>query len=371
MTRSFRFRLTVLYLGLFSVLFGMFSLFLYGGLSKSLASRVEETLATEADTAAGIFLDEFDETKGDVQASAREAVAAMKVRGDEIAVYEGGRLLASKGSKAGDPASYRSASREVTAGGRVYRVVVSVSLIPVQDTMRAALQVILIGLPLVLALAGIGGYLLAGGTLRPLSSMAAQARRITDSSLHTRIEIGRAAEEMETLVASFNELLSRLDQSFDGMRRFVADASHELRTPISVIRGEADVALSLDRTPAEYQASLAVVLDESRRLSRLVDDLLNLARADAGRVRLQLHDFYLNELVSDCCRSAQAIAGARRLTVECCPGDDLQYRGDEDLLRRLVMNLLDNAIRYTPPGGTVSAALEPNGTSVRLRISDT
>jgi heavy metal sensor kinase len=371
MIRSFRFRLTVLYLGLFSVLFGLFSLFLYGGLSRSLAARVEETLATEADTAAGIFLDEFDETRGDVERSAREAVAAMKVRGDEIAVYEAGRLLASKGSRSGDPASYRSASRDVPAGGRVYRVVVSVSLSPVQDTMRAALRVILVGLPLVLALAGIGGYLLAGRTLRPLSSMAAQARRINDSSLHTRIEIGRAAEEMETLVASFNELLSRLDQSFDGMRRFVADASHELRTPISVIRGEADVALSIERTPAEYQASLAVVLDESRRLSRLVDDLLNLARADAGRVRLQVHDFYLNELVSDCCRSAQGIAGARQLTVECRPGDDLQYRGDEDLLRRLVMNLLDNAMRYTPPGGTVSAALEPNGAAVRLRISDT
>jgi heavy metal sensor kinase len=295
----------------------------------------------------------------------------MKLHGDEIAVFEGSRLMASKGVRAGDPAGFRLASRDVTAGGRVFRVVVSASLAPVRDTLHAALRVILIGLPLVLGLAGIGGYLLAGRTLRPLSSMASQARRITDSSLHTRIEIGRAAEEMETLVASFNELLSRLDQSFDGMRRFVADASHELRTPISIIRGEADVALSIERTPAEYQASLAVVLDESRRLSRLVDDLLNLARADAGRVRLHMHDFYLNELVTECCRSAQVMAGARRLTLECRPGDDLQYRGDEDLLRRLVMNLLDNAIRYTPPGGTVSAALEPNGAAIRLHISDT
>jgi heavy metal sensor kinase len=241
----------------------------------------------------------------------------------------------------------------------------------VADTSRAALQVILIGLPLVLALAGLGGYLLAGRTLRPLSSMAAQARRITDSSLHTRIDIGRAAEEMETLVASFNELLARLDHSFEGMRRFVADASHELRTPVSVIRGEADVALSADRTAAEYRASLDVVLDESRRLSRLVEDLLNLARADAGRVRLQFQEFYLNELVTDCCRNAQALAGARQLKLECRTGADLQYRGDEQLLRRLMMNLLDNAIRYTPPGGTVSAVLEPNGTAVHLRVADT
>ncbi len=140
---------------------------------------------------------------------------------------------------------------------------------------------------------------------------------------------------------------------------------------MAVIRGEADVALSADRSAAEYRASLAVVLDESRRLSRLVEDLLNLARADAGRVRMQVEDFYLNELVSDCCRNAQALAGARELKLECRAGSDLQYRGDEQLLRRLLMNLLDNAIRYTPPGGTVSAAVEPNGTAVHLRVADT
>ena len=160
------------------------------------------------------------------------------------------------------------------------------------------------------------------------------------------------------LVTSFNELLSRLDQSFDTMRRFVADASHELRTPISVIRGEADVALSQERSAAEYRESLGVILDEARRLSRLVDDLLNLARADAGHVRLQTHDFYLNELLAECCRSVQGLAGTRGLALECCAGGDLQFTGDEQLLRRLVINLLDNAIRYTPSGGKVRAELQ-------------
>jgi heavy metal sensor kinase len=370
MPKSFRLRLTVLYLGLFSLLFALFSVFLYGGISKSIQARIETALATEADTAAGIFLDEFAETRGDVQASANETVNAMKLHGDEIRVFEGGRELAAKSVPlSGEP--HTSATREVTAGGRTYRIVVLASLRPVAETSHAAMQVILIGFPLVLALAGIGGYLLAGRALRPLNSMAAQARRITGSSLSTRIQIGQAAEEMETLVASFNELLARLDQSFDSMRRFVADASHELRTPLSIIRGEAEVALSAERTAQEYRASLAVILDESRRISRLVEDLLNLARADAGRVRLETREFYLNELVSDCCRSVQPLANARQLTVECGPAPDLQYRGDEDLLRRLVMNLLDNAIRYTPAGGKVSAAVEPNGTTVRVRIADT
>src|SRR5581483_3486509 len=154
------------------------------------------------------------------------------------------------------------------------------------------------------------------------------------------------------------ELLGRLDQSFESMRRFVADASHELRTPLSIIRGETDVALSRDRSPAEYRESLGMIADETRRLSRLVEDLLNLARADAGRVTLQVADFYLNDLVAECCRSVQGLASARGVQVECRASGDVPFSGDEELLRRLTINLLDNAIRYTPAGGLVTAELE-------------
>jgi heavy metal sensor kinase len=231
--------------------------------------------------------------------------------------------------------------------------------------------VIFLALPLLLGLAGIGGYLLATRSLAPLNWMAEQAREITGSNLNRRLEIGDAAEELAVLAASFNELLARLDQSFESMRRFVADASHELRTPIAVIRGEADVALSHDRGAAEYRESLAIVLDESRRLSRLVDDLLNLARADAGRVQLEVQEFYFNELLAECCRSIQTLASASGIALECRSAGDVQFRGDEGLLRRLVINLLDNAIRYTPPGGKVSAALEADPACVRIRISDT
>jgi heavy metal sensor kinase len=231
--------------------------------------------------------------------------------------------------------------------------------------------VLLLALPLLLAVAGIGGYWLASRNLAPLAWMAGQARRITHSNLETRLDIGAAAEELAVLAASFNELLSRLDQSFDHMRRFVADASHELRTPLSIIRGEADVALSHDRSAGEYRQTLAIILDEARRLSRLVDDLLNLARADAGRVKLQVQEFYLNDLLAECCRSAQSLAGARSVALDWRCHEDVAFRGDEELLRRMVMNLIDNAIRYTPEGGGVTAALEASGSGVAIRISDT
>jgi heavy metal sensor kinase len=232
-------------------------------------------------------------------------------------------------------------------------------------------RVLLLALPLVIVLAGVGGYWLARRSLAPLASMAAQANRITQSNLDTRLEVGAAAEELVVLRASFNDLLSRLDLSFDHMRRFVADASHELRTPISIIRGEADVALSNDRSAAEYRQALAIVLDESRRLSRLVDDLLNLARADAGRVKLQVEAFYLNDLLEECCRSAQTLAGARHIALKCAAHHDLAFRGDEQLIRRMVMNLIDNAIRYTPDGGRVAVTLESHPGAIAIRIADT
>jgi len=263
------------------------------------------------------------------------------------------------------------AAHRFAANGRPFLLLAAESLDSVAAALAVVRRVIFISLPLMLALAGIGGYALSTRSLAPLAWMAAQARKITGSNLDTRLDVPDPAEELAVLVEAFNELLSRLDQTFESMRRFVADASHELRTPISVIRGEADVALSQDRSTVEYKQSLAIVLDESRRLSRLVDDLLNLARADAGHVKLQAHDFYLNDLLADCCRAVQTLAAARKITIECRPSTDLQFRGDEELLRRLVMNLLDNAIRYTPAGGKVDVALETGGDQIRIRVSDT
>ena len=387
MNRSLRLRLTAWYLAFFSLLFALFSLFLYGVLSSALRDRLDETLRSQVTTAAGLFQDELEELKGDVPQAAGETVAEMRLRNTVVAVFADGRQLAAGGPvgrvselpSAGQlgtlldygPYGARAAARAVTVAGRQVEVVLIAPLDSVAAELRLVRRILFIALPLVLALAGIGGYLLAARGLAPLGWMARQSREITGSSLHKRLEIGDAAAELATLAASFNELLSRLDQSFESMRRFVADASHELRTPISVIRGEADVALSHERSASEYRESLAIILDESRRLSRLVDDLLNLARADSGRVTLQAQDFYLNDLLADCCRSAQALANARGVALACHAGGDAPLHGDEELVRRMVMNLLDNAIRYTPPGGKVHATLEEDGSAFRLRISDT
>jgi heavy metal sensor kinase len=396
MIRTFRFRLTLWYLAFFSLLFLLFSLFLNSVLARALVRRLDESLSVEANTAAALLEDEFVEMKGDPRLASSEVLADLRLRGTSVAFLAGNRLLGASAPVPQDelqdiarrtaadrrpflllalpragPNGARAAVDRLSLGGQDYLVLAVEPLDEVAADLALLRRVLFLALPLLIGLAGIGGYWLVSRNLAPLAGMASQARRITHSNLETRLDAGTTADELVVLAASFNELLSRLEQAFDQMRRFVADASHELRTPISIIRGEADVALSHDRSAAEYQQTLAVILDESRRLSRLVDDLLNLARADAGRVKLQVQEFYLNDLLSECCRSAATLASTRRIALHCRSSEDLAFRGDEELVRRMVMNLIDNAIRYTPEGGSVTAALESNGAGLAIRITDT
>jgi heavy metal sensor kinase len=386
MIKSFRVRLTVWYVGCFAVLFALLTAGLYGVLSRALTSRLDESLLSQAATASALFQDEMGETQNDPAKSAEEAVSNMRLRAGKVAVLDGARALSASGpfdaaaavrlSGGAKESAYaipgaRAAVYRFNSNGRVYVAVAVEPLDAIEADLAAIRRAMFLALPLILAIAGAGGYWFATRGMAPLDAMAAQARRITGSNLEARLQIGDAAEELTALAESFNELLGRLDQSFGNMRRFVADASHELRTPVAVIRGEADVTLAKERSAAEYKESLAIILDESRRLSRLVDDLLNLARADAGRVKLQAQEFYWNDLLGECCRSVQSLAVAREIELECRCAADTPFWGDEELLRRMTLNLLDNAIRYTPPGGKVLAELEADIEGVRVRISDT
>jgi len=396
MIKSFRLQLTAWYLLLFSLLFIGFSIFLYEVLERALFKRLDEILSSEATTAAGLFRGEMAEFKGDAVGAARDAMSEMGMRDVLVAVFEGDKLLASNApsvdpeliavaADAGAGAKpevrttlprYGKQGTRAVAGrfvldGRQYVVLAAESLHSIKEELGVVRRVLYLGLPLVLLIAGAGGFLLASKNLAPVRWMAEQARKITDKNLDERLEIGAANEELTMLAGSFNELLSRLDRSFETMRRFVADASHELRTPIAVIRGEADVSLDHDRSASEYQESLAIIQDEARRLTRLIDDLLNLARADAGHVNLFVEEFYVNDILAECCRSMQARADAKTIELECRSPEDVGYRGDQELIRRLVLNLLENAIRYTPEGGRVQVSLEDSAGELRIRVADT
>jgi len=396
MIKSFRLQLTAWYLLLFTAVFVAFALFVYGFVSRGLYRRLDDTLTSQAQTAAGLFRDELGERNGDARAAAAEIIADLNLRGSLLAVFEEGKLLASSApvdnreaidlasrsasgesdirttvARIGKTRSARLVAHPFLINGRHYVLLIGESLHATREELELIRGVLYIALPLALLIAGTGGFLLATRSLAPLRWMAEQAKTITDKSLDRRLEIGAAHEELRVLADSFNELLSRLDQSFETMRRFVADASHELRTPLSVIRGEADVALGQDRTTGEYQESLVIIQDEARRLTRLVDDLLNLARADAGHVSLRVEEFYMNDLLAECCRAFHGAANAKKIDLQCMCSGDVGFRGDPELIRRLALNLLDNAIRHTPEGGKIVVQLETLGSELRIRVADT
>jgi len=201
-------------------------------------------------------------------------------------------------------------------------------------------------------------------------AMSEKAALMGAQNLHERLPVLNPRDELGYLASTFNGLLGRLNHSFEQQRRFMADASHELRSPVSIIRGETEVALSQPRSPEEYRESLAIALDEGRRLSQIVDDLFTLARADAGEYPLRPRDFYLEELAADCVRAARTMTAARGITLTYEPDGEMPLHADEALVRRLAMNLLDNAIKYTPEGGRINVACERAGAEYSLMVRD-
>src|SRR5258708_23546755 len=198
-------------------------------------------------------------------------------------------------------------------------------------TSRLA-RIFLVGVPLTLILAGFGGYFLARKTLAPMVEMGRQAGQISAQNLNERISIKNKNDELGNLAAVFNELLARLDASFEQQRRFMADASHELRTPRASLRGEAEGALSKnDRQAADYQESLSIVHDESKRLTHIVEDLFTLARADAGQFPANMSPVYLDEIAGEAARSIRVLADHKQIGLSFNAGTEMPFAGDEPL----------------------------------------
>jgi len=266
---------------------------------------------------------------------------------------------------------YRSYLRHFLVKGRPANLIVLQSLRRQKEFLATLEDTFWIVIPLAMILAGAGGYLLARRSLAPVVAMSSQASRIGAENLYQRLKVENPRDELGHLAGSFNELLDRLSQSFERQRRFVADASHELRTPVAILCGEAEVALAQQqRAEREYRESLEILRQEAKRLKHIVEDLFTLARADAGQYPLALTDFYLDELVEECSRNVRTLAAARKIALSCEAEKELLIRADEPLLRRMLLNLLDNAIKYTPEGGSVALRCREEGRQYSLMVED-
>jgi heavy metal sensor kinase len=287
------------------------------------------------------------------------------------------QVFATLGDGGNGGAPVRAHAIRVSDEGQSFTVLALRSLRAEEDASESFVTAVMVAIPIALLLAGIGGYLLARASLAPVVAMGRQARRISASNLDERLPVKNPRDELGGLAEVLNGLLGRLEQAFEHeqrsaeqQRQFMADASHELRTPVAALSTVADVALARnDRDTSELREALDVVRGEGSRLGRLVDDLLLLSRADAGELPVRREQLYLEELLQDSARAARGLATTRGVSLIAPPAEEAPFVGDRHMLGRLLMILLDNAIKYTPRGGKVRLSLDRDTAAKRYRIT--
>lgn len=239
------------------------------------------------------------------------------------------------------------------------------------DTLRTLLLILAVAYLATLVLASFGGVWLAGRALSPIDELTGLARRISAEDLGQRLDLRLPDDEVGRLARTFDEMISRLDDSFRRQRRFTADASHELRTPLTIIKGQIEVSLQSARESDAYRQVLEAVNEEVDRLVRLTGSLLTLARADAGQIPVAFESVNLAPLVAGAVEQLTPMSSQRDVELRHAPGADINVWADENLLLQLLLNLLDNAIKHTPAGGTVSAGWSLSGEQAELWVRDT
>ncbi|MDX2033574.1 MAG: ATP-binding protein [Blastocatellia bacterium] len=398
MLDSIRGKLTLWHTGALALALIAFSLGVYALMTRKLHERLDTGLRTSLDGTVRLFVHEKEEGDPDDHAAGsamrkyyypRQAIAFFDGRGGLLREQLLGELRATL------PAELAALDREGAqfftheAPGIEHGVRIAVQRIRTpgqgavflaisqpRDEMAEDLELLagILGtaVPLALSLAAAGGWFLARKSLAPVSEMSEAARRIGAANLDQQLPVANPRDELGRLATTFNELLGRLHAAFSQQRQFMADASHELRTPLSVMNTAVQVTMeSPSREEGEYRDALSLIGEQVRRLARIVDEMFTLARADAGRRELHQTSFYLDELLVEVMRAAVVLAQPKGIAVGIGPLSETPFYGDEALLRQLLLNLVDNAIKYTADGGEVSLALRRETSRLRISITDT
>jgi heavy metal sensor kinase len=252
------------------------------------------------------------------------------------------------------------------------RVIVQVgrSEEPLRARLRELALILLFGLPLAAAVAGLGGYVLARRALAPIERMTERARTITAERLDDRLPVHNPDDEMGRLAAVFNETLGRLETSFEQMKRFTADASHELRTPLTSIRSVGEVGLRGHKDEAAYRRIIGSMLEECDRLASLVDRLLTLSRAETRQSQPVIEVVDLRELAEHVVAHLGVLAEEKRQTLTVEPKGSPLALGDREVIRQALINVVDNAIKFSPPEGQIRIRLAETGNAAVCDVID-
>src|SRR6266705_2322475 len=259
-----------------------------------------------------------------------------------------------------------------TADSTQFLIEVAAPYNQIEAVLRGLLLTFALGLPLIVAVAIGGGYLLMRGALRPVDEIRQKAAQITSRNLSERLPVLHTGDELERLAIDLNQMIDRLEESFHQINRFSADASHELRTPLTVLQGELEsMARSRSNLPAEIRDTVGSALEETQRLARIVENLLAISRLEAGEARKQPERLDFAELARNTADQMRLLAEEKQIHLNCDGAEPVEVDIDPSRLKQVVVNLLDNAIKYTPEGGRVSISVMKRDGRAVFEIADT
>jgi heavy metal sensor kinase len=391
--RSIRLRLTLWYVLLIAIILACFSAGIYLTLRHNLYANLNDSLEARANDL--LPLVRYEGTRPTLSASVS---ADSPDLGEQfVRVYDAsGQVTFDDSGEAGAvPVDREALQRALTGGTDTHGVSVNgepfrVRVVPIEqngrlagalevgraaadesDTLNTLLLILGTAYPVTLAVASLGGIFLASRALSPIDKLTRLAHRISAEDLSQRLDLQLPDDEVGRLARTFDEMIARLDEAFRRQRQFTADASHELRTPLTAVKGQVEVALQKERSSEAYREVLQTVNEQVDRLIRMVGSLLTLARADAGQIPIAFELVSLADLVGAAVEQVHPMAEKRGLELGVAPGPSVVLQADEDLLLQLLLNLLDNAIKYTPSRGQVTAGWTADDTQIELWVRDT
>jgi heavy metal sensor kinase len=400
--KTIKFKMTLWYVVILGIILSCFSLFLYVTLADSLYKGVDNKIKTMAEVVvsaahspveAGASIADLDQVMTDqfgirplgrfiqiMDESGRIGDRSTNLRDVQIPISVQTLKAASKGVVTFETVqvmgkySLRVVTMPILENGKMLGVVqVGSSLEGVEDALHQLVLILLIAVPAALLVASAGGLFLANKALRPVDEITQIARRIGSGDLSQRIRIKRVNDELGRLASTFNEMIAKLEKLFRQVKRFTADASHELKTPLTILRGEVEVGLKKKRALKEYQRILASNLEEIGRMSRIVEDLLTLSRADMGELTMEREELELSAIAREVWEDLQMLAKEKGIQLKFIDNGFTRVEGDPLFLRQLILNITENGLKYTPAGGEVALKVKGDRDQgvVRIFVSDT
>src|SRR5215213_3630921 len=397
-TRSIHFRLTVSYAGLLAGLLILFGIVTYIGLKEHLELSLKDSLNKQAQQIGETLIVNIHQSGEPYVLDEVKEHFAPEINGrfvrvtrpDQSMLYVSGLPKDGSFDPAGLPIQVQANNEDSfrrerppnggdlliyslpfqSREGDSFLIEVGAPYRQVEGVLQELLVVLAIALPVTIAMAIGGGYLLMRRALKPVAEITSRAEGITSRKLNERLPVTHSGDELERLSVSLNHMIARLKESFQHTSRFTADASHELRTPLTILRGELEaVALRSNLDPA-VRDTMGSALEETDRLAKIVESLLAISRLDAGEARMDRARFDLSELVATTTDQMRLLAEDRGISLRCDASSCVEVEGDRSRIKQVVVNLLDNAIKYTRERGVVEVKVVASDRRAVLEVSD-